>query len=395
MSVIDYDPYSRAAFEDPFPFYARLRDEAPCYFIEARNSWALSRFEDVWTAHFDTDHYTATTGTLPWEVMSDNRETGVMLHHMDPPDHTELLRAVWPWFSAKAMDDLDPQIEQIARSLVAAALEKESFDLVHDLAWPMAAQVTALVCGLPPEAADDLARNTERSQDREPGVTGMTPVGDQAIADTFSYLMAVAEERRAAGFDGDTLIDRLGTLTIGGEPIGDDLALAIHISMFYLGGASQFPKGFSALAYRLFQHPDQRAAIVDDPSLAEPAFLEALRIDNPTQMLGRRVVERHEIHGNTLEPDQGVLFLYASAGRDEREFPDPDRFDIRRDPKRTISFGAGPHRCTGANLGTREGVKLLQALLDAMPDYVIDDSDLQVIETEYMRGWEELPTRPA
>lgn len=234
---------------------------------------------------------------------------------------------------------------------------------------------------------------TEDSQDREPEVAGMTAVGEQAIADTFTYLIGVAEERPVAGFDGDTLIDRLGTLTIDGEPIGDDLALAIHISMFYLGGASQFPKGFSALAYRLFQNPDQRAAIVADPSLAEAAFLEALRIDNPTQMLGRRVVEPHEVHGEMLEPDQGVLFLYASAGRDEREFPEPDRFDIARNPKRTISLGAGPHRCTGANLGTREGIKLLQALLEAMPEYVIDDSDLQVIETEYMRGWQELPTR--
>ena len=393
MAVIDYDPYSPAAFEDPFPFYERLRDEAPCYFIENRNSWALSRFDDVWTAHFDTEHYTAATGTLPWEVMSDNRETGRMLHHMDPPDHTELLRAVWPWFSASAMDELEPTIEEIARTLVATAMEKGTFDLVHDLAWPMAAQITAIVCGLPIEAAADLARHTEDSQDRQPGVAGMTSRGEQAIADTFSYLIGVAKERRAAGFDSDTLIDRLGTLTIAGEPIGDDLALAIHISMFYLGGGSQFPKGFSALAYRLFQNPDQRAAIVADPSLAEPAFLEALRIDNPTQMLGRRVTQPHEIHGEQLEPDQGVLFMYASAGRDPREFPDPDRFDIYRNPKRTISFGAGPHRCTGANLGTREGVKLLQALLDAMPEYVIDDSNLEVIETEYMRGWQELPTR--
>ena len=107
--------------------------------------------------------------------------------------------------------------------------------------------------------------------------------------------------------------------------------------------------------------------------------------------MARTVAKETTLHGRRLRPGQGVLFLYASAGRDEREFDDPDTFDIHRNPARTISFGTGPHMCTGRGFGTLQGEILSRILLERMPEYVIDDSNLEVIKTEYMRGWVTLP----
>lgn len=390
---IAYDPYSPEALENPLALYRQLRDDAPCYFIEKRNSWALSRFQDVWDAHTDTRHFTAIHGTMPWHVMRGTRNVPPMLHQMDPPQHTQVHRSVQPWFGKDALDERRAQVDAMASALVDAALEREEFDIVHDIAWPLAAQVTAMICGLPIEDAPLIKELTERSQVRVPGFDGQTKEGDQALGEVITYLMDHVKRRRAAGFDGDAMIDRFGHLEIDGEPVGDDFRIAMQMVMFVVGGASQFPKAFGALAYRLFTHPDQRAEVVADPSLAVPAFLEAARIDNATQMLGRTVVEATELHGQRLEPGQGLLLLYASAGRDEREFDDPERFDIHRNPKRTVSFGNGPHACIGRGFGTLQADLLARAFLARAPEYVIDVDRLDVIRTEYMRGWVTLPAR--
>jgi cytochrome P450 len=388
-----YDPFSPEALEDPTGLYRELRDESPCHFIEARNTWAISRFQDLWDAHLDTRHFTTVHGTMPWDVMRGSRNVAVMLHQMDPPQHTQVQRAVLPWFGKDALERHRARVETFATALVDEAIERGEFDLVHDVAWPLSAQVTALICGLPHEDAAFIKELVEKSQERVPGVEGQTKEGAAALAQVVAYLIDHVKERRAAGFDGEGMTDAFGHLEIDGEPAGDDVAIALQMMMFVVGGSSQFPKGFGALAYRLFSHPDQRAEVAANPSLAVPAFIEALRIDNPTQMLGRTVAKATEIQGQRLEPGQGVLFLYASAGRDEREFDDPDRFDIHRNPERTISFGTGPHTCTGRGFGALQAEILTRVLLDRMPEYVIDTADLEILRTEYMRGWIALPAR--
>jgi len=391
--TIQYDPFSDEALDDPLDLYRRLRDEAPCYFIEARNAWAISRFQDLVDAHADTQHFTAVHGTMPWDVMRGSRNAPSMLHQMDPPQHTQVRRAVFPWFGKDAIEKHRGQVEILATALVDNAAQRGEFDMVHDIAWPLAAQVTALICGLPHEDAVLFKELTEKSVERVPGVNGQTPEGGAALGEVVVYLIEKVKARRAAGFDGDSMIDLFGRLEVDGEPIGDDVAIALQMMMFVVGGSSQFPKGFGALAYRLFANPEQRAELAANPSLAVPAFIEALRIDNPTQMLGRTVAEPTQIHGQNLEPGQGVLFLYASAGRDEREFPDPERFDIHRDPPRTLSFGSGPHACIGRGFGMFQADILSRVLLQRMPEYVIETAGLEVIKSEYMRGWVTLPTR--
>jgi cytochrome P450 len=163
--------------------------------------------------------------------------------------------------------------------------------------------------------------------------------------------------------------------------------------LMLIGGTETLPKALSAAVFRLHRHPEQRAELVADPSRIPDAFNEALRYDMPTQMLGRRVVRERELHGQTLRPGQGVLFLFASANRDEREFPDPDRFDIHRRAKRILTFGAGAHMCLGAHVARMEGRVMLEELLARLPDYEVDEAHAERLQSELFQGWRRLPLR--
>jgi cytochrome P450 len=144
---------------------------------------------------------------------------------------------------------------------------------------------------------------------------------------------------------------------------------------------------------RLAENPDQRAQVVADPDLAPHAINEALRYDMPTQMLGRRVRKEIEIQGKTLQPGQGLLFMWASANRDEREFPDPDRFDIHRRARRILTFGSGEHMCLGAHMARMEGKVMLEELLRVIPEYEVDVEHATMIRSEVFRGFLSLPIR--
>ena len=160
-----------------------------------------------------------------------------------------------------------------------------------------------------------------------------------------------------------------------------------------VGGTETLPKAFSACVYRLFQNPDQRAEIVKDPSLVAGAFREALRYDMPTQALGRSVKVPKEVHGQKLGLGQGLLFLWASANRDEREFANPDRFDIHRRAPRILTFGSGAHMCLGAHFAQMEGRVMLEELLAVAPEYEVLEDQAVRIRSEVFRGFSSLPIR--
>jgi cytochrome P450 len=179
---------------------------------------------------------------------------------------------------------------------------------------------------------------------------------------------------------------------IAGER-ADDMRVAVHLNMLAIGGTETFPKVFSAALSRLAQNPDQRAACARDASLIPDAFHETLRIDMPTQMLGRTIARDFEMHGEKLSAGSGLLFLWGSANRDEREFRDPDRFDLYRRAPRILSFGHGQHMCLGAHVARLEGRVVIEEVLRVMPEYEIDAAGIQRLRSEFFRGFAALPIR--
>ena len=148
---------------------------------------------------------------------------------------------------------------------------------------------------------------------------------------------------------------------------------------------------FAAFALELFRHPDQRDQLVMNPDLIPNAFREGLRYGMPTQFLGRTVVKPVEIHGKTMKPGQAVLFLFPSANRDDREFEDPDRFDIHRESRRILTFGHGNHSCLGTHIAALEGETATRHLLARMPNFVVDESRVKRLKSEFVSGIVGLP----
>jgi cytochrome P450 len=161
--------------------------------------------------------------------------------------------------------------------------------------------------------------------------------------------------------------------------------------MLMIGGSETFPRTFANLVRRLWEHPDARRECIADPKLIPDAYHEGLRYDMPTQFLCRTVVKPVEFHGKTFEPGQGVCLLYPSANRDEREFPNPDTFDIYRKAPRILSFGQGIHLCLGMHVAKLEGRLCTEALLSRMPDYQVDLDAAEWFRTDFVQGYASLP----
>jgi hypothetical protein len=390
--MVHYDPFSEEVMRDPYPIYKRLRDEAPVYHIEEYDAWALSRFEDVWNASMDNEHFCCAKGTTSAHLLTKVQPVTPMLNNMDPPQHTQLRSAVRKHFSPQALRALEPTIRRIASECLDRAMPRGELDVLADFASQVSVKVACMVTGIPLEDGDLMNTLVWRFFGREPGHAGMTPDGLKALEELFAYFKRLSHARRRSGSDADDIVNLLNRIEIDGKPL-DDASIASHLSMFVIGGSETFPKVFANTILLLAQHPDQRAECAKDPSLVPNAFLESLRYLMPTQFLCRTVTQEVELRGQRLRVGQPILFLYPSANRDEREFRDPDVFDIHRDIPRLLSFGQGTHACIGIHVAKMEGKVCLEETLRRIPDYDLQMGRAEKLVTDFVQGFAKLPIR--
>ena len=390
--MVDYDPFSEAVMSDPHPIYRQLRDEAPAYYCEKWNCWALSRFEDIWQASMDAESYSTEQGTTPPQLLTKTQPVTPMLNLMDPPRHTKLRSQVSRFFTPRVVASHEPRIREFVDGAVEGFRARGSCDAMGDFSSQVAVKVACLANGIPLQDGDYLNGLVWRFFAREEGVDGMTQDGLAAAEELIGYFLKLIPERRETGLDEANVMNAFLTVELDGRKLADE-EIASHLSMLIIGGSETFPKTFANALYRLHQHPEQRARCAADPSLIPGAFNEALRYDMPTQFLGRVLKQDVEIHGQTLKKDQVVLFLYPSANRDDREFPNPDVFDIERNPPRILSFGHGTHACIGQHFARLEGKLCLEATLEHMPEYEVDEAKLERLRTEFVQGFASMPIR--
>jgi cytochrome P450 len=386
-----YDPFDESIWDDPFPTFRRLRDEAPAHYVPEVDCWFLSRFEDVWQMEQDQRRLTSKFGTTTTHLLTRQTPTSPNLSSLDGAEHMPVRRYFNPHFKPAAVRALTPRVAELARRAVDRALEAGGADAV-ELGGFVSVRVVCALLGLPERDADRILGWVNGYFERRSGHRGTTEDGIQAAKALATYLFRLSKETRGKGAPEGSVLHTLHTRPLGGEML-DDMAVAVHLNMLVIGGTETFPKVFSAALHRLWEHPDQRRACAEDPSLVADAFHETLRIDMPTQMLGRSIARDVELHGQSLRAGSGLMFLWGSANRDEREFPDPDRFDIRRRAPRILSFGHGQHMCLGAHVARLEGRVLLEEVLRHMPGYELELGDSQRLHSEFFRGWARLPLR--
>ncbi len=388
--MVQYDPFSEEVMQDPHPIYRRLREEAPCYHVEKWDCWALSRFEDIWKASMDAKSYSTAQGTTAAHLLTKVQPVTPMLNLMDPPQHTRLRSQIRQYFTPGRVASLEPRIRGFVTDAVGAVMERGECDMIDDVASKVAVQVACLANGFPLEDGEMLNQLVWRFFAREEGVEGMTQDGLAAMMEMSAYFADLIKRRRGNPGEGGSAVDTVLEIEIDGSKLSDEEA-GSHLSMFLIGGAETFPKVFSSCVYLLWKHTGERAKCVADPGLISDAFNEVLRYDMPTQFLMRTLRNDVEIHGERMRKGRPVMVLYPSANRDDREFDEPDSFDIERRPPRILSFGHGIHACIGAHFARMEGRLALEKLLSQMPEYEVKEDQLQRIRTEFVQGWASMP----
>jgi len=387
---VSYSPYDYEVHEDPYPIYARLREEAPLYRNDELGFWALSRHEDVMAGFRDSARFSSAEG-----VSLDPSASGPHAHKtmsflaMDPPRHGRLRSLVSRGFTPRRVAELEPRIRELTRQHLEPALERGTFDFVADLAGKLPMDVVSEMVGVPESDRDELRRLADLVMHREEGVHDVPPAGAEAAMELVVYYADMVAKRRARPTD--DLTSALIAVDLDGDRLSDDDIISFLFLMVVAGNETT-TKLLANAWYWGFRNPDQRVAPFADPAAIEPWIEETLRYDTSSQMLARVTSEDVELHGQVVPRGDRVLLLVGSANRDDRVFPQADRYELDRDFTQLASFGFGRHFCLGASLARLESRVALQELVSRVADYDIDEPRAERVHSVNVRGFAALPT---
>jgi cytochrome P450 len=358
-SGFDFDPYDPAFQRDPYRFYKFLYNQPPMLLDLAFPTVLLARYSDVVTALRDPQSFSSTPRVQTPQALIFGAAPTLIL--TDPPVHTRLRRLVGQAFAPRRMREIEPRIRQITDDLLAAVEQRGSFDAIADLAAPLPTMVIAEILGVP---ANDypmfkawsgaLLEVSNVSPDAAP------PAGfNEALAAERAYFNARYEElRRHPGTD---LMSALIQAEEKDALTFDEVAGFFNLLL--LAGNETTANLIGNGLYALMRHPDQLALLRRNPALLPSAIEEILRWDSPVQATGRHLARDCQLGETWLSEGKSVVILNGAANRDPAQFPDPDRFDIAREPNAHLALGEGIHFCLGAALARLEGATAIGAVL--------------------------------
>jgi len=386
-----YDPYAYEIHEDPYPVYRRMREEAPVYRNDERNFWALSRHADVMAAFRDSERFSNAEG-----VSIDPAASGPHAHRtmsflaMDPPQHGRMRGLVARGFTPRRVAGMEDGIRQLTVEHLDACLEQGSFDFVAELAGKVPMDVISELLGVPKADRAELRRLSDLLIHREEGVTDVPPAGVEAALNLVVYYADLIADRRAN--PGEDLVSALCAAEVDGDRLTDD-EITSFLFLMVVAGNETTTKLLAHAWYWGWANPDQRSKPFADPARIGDWIEETLRYDTSSQMLARVTTTDLDLHGITIPKGDRVLLLAGSANRDDRAFPDPDRYDLDRDLEAGIaSFGVGRHFCMGASLARLEARVVLEELVKRTSSYEIDPAGTRRVHSVNVRGFETLPT---
>jgi cytochrome P450 len=392
---VEFDPYSEDYFTSPFETYRRMRDEAPVYYNAKHDFYALTRYEDVAPAYKDFATYSSAKGiTIDMMKLAEpDAAAGRLIIMMDPPEHERFRKLVNRVFTPRAVESLEAMVRETIDEAIAR-LDPASFDAVADFSALFPVEIITKMLGVPAEDRQQLRLWLDKSLEREAGSMGASREGIEAGMQAGAYYYNLIQQRRAE--PQEDMISRLieTEITEDGEVRKlDDIEIAGFASLLGGAGAETVTKLVGNAALVFGENPDQWRKLQQDRSKIPVAFEELLRYEGPSQYNVRCAMRDVTLHGTTIPAGSTVLLINGSALRDERMFPDPERFDIDRERKvgYNIGFGYGIHSCLGAALARMEGRIAIEALLDLLPRYEVDRAGLRRVHMTNVFGWSNVP----
>ena len=398
LQDFSYDPFDPAVMADPLPYYRTLRDEHPVYYIEKWDTFALSRFSDIWQVlEVNDGTFVASEGTLPAATVLASRNDGPVsdppLHPMpfhanfDNPIYDSVRRCTSAPFRPRSVSKLADRIRELANERLDELLPRGTFDLTQEYGGIVAASVVCELLGLPVELAADVLATVNAGSLAKPG-SGVEVAN--ARPGYLEYLVPLVQRSRA-GDDLPIASNLVDYRLPDGSPL-TDIEAATQMLGIFIGGTETVPKIVAHGLWELGLHSDQMAAVRSDIDANVPrAREEMIRFCAPAQWFARTVREPYTIHGTTVAPGQRIVTLLASANRDEREYYDPDEFLWDRTIERMLAFGRGQHFCLGVHLARLEITIMVSEWLKRVPEYRIISESASRPPSSFQWGWNHVP----
>ena len=415
---MDWDPYSDRWRDDPYPMYRELRDRAPLHHSPDSDSWTVSRYDDVVAVLKNTQVFSSKTGgsrmesavnglspaaklrllarfvarmrATPWTLRRSR-----MLIQEDGAVHGRMRDLVNRGFTPRQIQRLEPRIRELVAGCLAELESKPQFDLVSELNIPLPVTVIAEMLGVEPEKrhvfkhwSDVIISGATGSGIASPLDSGVL----EAMGELRAYLRPIVRERRRR--PADDLISTLVAARVEGEGLSD-YEIFLFVLLLLVAGNETTTNLLGNAVDALLAHPEQLARVVTEPRAIPALVEETLRFDGPVQFVTRRTTRPFEMHGRTIPADALVVVLLGAANRDERRFPDPDRFDVGRDTRGHVAFGFGAHFCLGASLARLEAKAALEALVPELPRLARVRPEREFLDSYLIRGRARLELRAA
>ncbi|HMD47150.1 MAG TPA: cytochrome P450 [Acidimicrobiales bacterium] len=388
---IYYDPYDFEIDADPYPVWKRMRDEAPLYYNEKYDFYALSRFDDVDRCSVDWRTYISGKGSvLEMIKMGIEVPPGSILFE-DPPAHDVHRGLMSRVFTPRKMNAIEPKVREFCARSLDPLVGSGGFDFIADLGAQMPMRTIGMLLGIPDEDQEAIRDQIDEGLRLK---EGEMPQRDATDMVTSGGNFEEYIEWRSS-HPSDDLMTELLNVEFEDE-FGVTRKLTRQEVLSYVGllaaaGNETTTRLIGWTGKVLADHPDQRKALVDDPTLIPGAIEELLRYEAPSPVQARYVTADVEHYGQTVAEGNVILLLTAAANRDERRFPDADRFDVRRKIDRHLTFGYGIHHCLGSALARLEGRVALDEVLKRFSTWEVDWDNAVQARTSTVRGWEKLP----
>jgi cytochrome P450 len=390
VSELVLDPYDYDFHEDPYPYYKRLRDEAPLYHNEELGFWALSRHSDVLQGFRNSATLSNKFGvSLDPASRGPHASKTMSFLAMDDPAHLRLRTLVSKGFTPRRIRELEQRVTEIAIHHLDIALQSDTFDYVDEFAGKLPMDVISELMGVPEPDRAQVRAWADGVMHRDEGVNDVPPAAVEASINLIVYYQEMVAERRKKLTD--DLTSALLEAEIDGDRLTDDEILGFMFLMVIAGNETT-TKLLANAAYWGAKFPDQLTPVYDDLGRVPLWVEETLRYDTSSQILARTVSGEVMLHDTTIPDGDILLLLPGSAHRDERVFENPDDYVIGREiGSKLMSFGSGAHFCLGAHLARMEARVALTELFKRIRGYEVDEANAVRVHSSNVRGFAHLP----
>jgi cytochrome P450 len=387
-----YDPFDFDIDTDPYPIWRRLRDERPLYYNERYDFFALSRFEDVEPCLVDWRTYSSAHGTILELIKSGMEIPPGSIIFEDPPGHDLHRGLLSRVFTPRKMNAIEPKVREFCARSLDPLVGTGGFDFIADLGAQMPMRTIGMLLGIPEEDQEEIRDRIDEGLRLDDGTMPDFDAQYGAAEQAGGFEEYI--EWRAEHPSDDLMTELLQAEFEDGTGEMRRLSRAEVLGFVNLIAAAGNETTTRLIGWTgkvLAEHPDQRRQLVDHRDLVPNAIEEILRFEPPSPVQARYVTHDVEHHGTLVPEGSAILLLNASGNRDDRKFPDGERFDINRRIDHHLAFGYGLHFCLGAALARLEGRVALDEVLQRFPEWEVDWDNAVQARTSTVRGWERLP----